>query len=44
VAQGWNGQAASGKVCQEDTYIYLIDITDNLGKKPSYLGKVTLIK
>ncbi|HXB12369.1 MAG TPA: PKD domain-containing protein [Bacteroidia bacterium] len=42
--QGWDGKASSGRLCQEDTYIYLIDITDNLGKKHSYLGKVTLIK
>ncbi len=42
--KGWDGKAASGKLCQEDTYIYLIVITDNLGKKHSYLGKVTLIK
>ncbi len=41
--KGWDG-TVSGRICQEDTYVYLIDVTDNLGKKHSYIGKVTLIK
>jgi gliding motility-associated-like protein len=40
---GWDG-TVNGRICQEDTYVYLINVTDNLGKKHSYIGKVTLIK
>jgi gliding motility-associated-like protein len=45
ITQGWNGGVNGGsRICEEDTYVYLINVTDNLGKKHSYLGKVTLIK
>jgi len=43
INQGWDG-TVNGRICQEDTYVYLINIIDNLGKKHSYIGKVTLIK
>jgi gliding motility-associated-like protein len=45
ITKGWNGGVNGGsRICEEDTYVYLIDITDNLGKKHSYMGKVTLVK
>jgi gliding motility-associated-like protein len=45
MTKGWNGCVNGGsKICQEDTYVYSINITDNLGKKHNYIGKVTLIK
>jgi gliding motility-associated-like protein len=42
--QGWPGTYGGGDLCQEDTYVYLITCTDNLGQKHSYIGKVTLLK
>jgi gliding motility-associated-like protein len=43
--KGWNGTVNGGsRICQEDTYVYLIEVTDNLGKKHSYMGRVTLIQ
>jgi gliding motility-associated-like protein len=41
--KGWDG-TYGGKVCQTDTYVYLIDILDNNSEKHSYIGKVTLIR
>jgi hypothetical protein len=42
---GWNGKVGNNAtVCQEDTYVYLINVTDSQGVKHSYTGKVTLIK
>jgi gliding motility-associated-like protein len=43
LTKGWDGKN-NNHVCQEDTYVYLIKITDTQGKKHSYLGKVTLLK
>jgi gliding motility-associated-like protein len=43
--KGWDGTVNGGtRICQEDTYVYLIEVTDNLGKKHSYMGRVTLIQ
>ncbi len=45
IMNGWNGHVKNGSlVCQEDTYVYLINATDAMGNKHSYTGKVTLIK
>ena len=43
--KGWDGTVNGGtQICQEDTYVYMINVTDNLGKKHNYIGRVTLIK
>ena len=43
--KGWNGGVNGGsRICQQDTYVYLIEVTDSLGKKHSYMGRVTLIQ
>jgi gliding motility-associated-like protein len=46
INMGWDGTVnGSGTVEQEDTYIYVINVTDCIEhKKHQYLGKVTLIK
>ena len=42
---GWDGTAkAGGSVCQEDTYVYMIKVTDNKNIEHSYTGSVNLIK
>ena len=42
---GWNGRLNnSGKKYEEDTYIYLIYVTDTGGNKHTYNGMVNLIK
>lgn len=41
--KGWDG-TVNHRICQEDTYVYLIKILDNYNKKHTYIGKVTLIK
>ncbi len=42
---GWAGRVNNGsQVCQEDTYVYLINVTDTQGNKHSYTGKVSLLK
>jgi gliding motility-associated-like protein len=43
INKGWNGKYGKHD-CQEDTYVYLINIHDNYDKKHSYIGKVTLLK
>ena len=44
-SNGWNGKVGNNTtVCQEDTYVYLINVTDTKGNKHSYTGKVSLIK
>ena len=42
--KGWDGTTTGGFECQADTYVYLINVTDNFKKTHSYMGKVTLIK
>jgi gliding motility-associated-like protein len=45
INKGWNGTVNNGSaICQEDTYVYLIEATDNQGQQHKYLGKVTLMK
>lgn len=44
---GWNGvvqNSPSGQQEQEDTYVWLIEVTDVFHKNHRYLGKVSLIK
>jgi len=44
---GWNGvvqNGASGEIAQEDTYVWLIEVTDVFHKDHKYIGRVTLIK
>ena len=44
---GWNGvvqNGASGQMAQEDTYVWLIEVTDVFHKDHRLLGRVTLIK
>jgi large repetitive protein len=41
---GWNGTGKGGSVmCQQDTYVYMIKVTDTQGNQHSYTGKVTLL-
>jgi gliding motility-associated-like protein len=43
--KGWNGTVNNGStICQQDTYVYMIEATDNLGQQHKYIGKVTLLK
>jgi len=46
IYQGWNGtvQGGIGGLCQEDTYVYLIDITDINSVAHTYMGRVSIIK
>ncbi len=45
LSDGWNGKVGNhSTVCQEDTYVYLINVTDTRGNKHSYTGKVNLVK
>ncbi|HXB10822.1 MAG TPA: PKD domain-containing protein, partial [Bacteroidia bacterium] len=45
INKGWDGTVNGGsRICEEDTYVYMIEITDNLGKKHSYIGRVTLVR
>ncbi|MGP8215425.1 MAG: PKD domain-containing protein, partial [Bacteroidia bacterium] len=46
MSEPWNGtvQGGSGGICQEDTYVWLIDITDVFHNQHRYIGRVTLIK
>ncbi len=42
---GWNGTVNNkNQICQQDTYVYLINAVDSKGNKHSYTGKVNLIK
>ncbi len=45
IMDGWDGKVNHGSVIsQEDTYVYLIYVTDTQGNKHSYNGMVNLIK
>lgn len=44
INKGWDGSTGGGLILQADTYVYLINVTDNFKKTHSYMGKVTLIK
>jgi gliding motility-associated-like protein len=40
---GWDG-TVKGIKCQEDTYVYLIKLTDSQNNSHSYTGNITLMK
>jgi len=45
--KGWDGKVQNGsshEICQEDTYVYLIEATDCFYKEHKYIGRVTIIK
>ncbi|HTB05991.1 MAG TPA: PKD domain-containing protein [Bacteroidia bacterium] len=45
INQPWNGRVQGSSIeCQEDTYVWLIEITDVFWNKHKYIGKVTIIK
>ena len=45
IHDGWDGRVrSSGKICQEDSYVYKITAVDWSNKQHSYVGEVTLIK
>ena len=45
INDGWNGRVRGGSViCQEDTYVYLINVYDSKKAKHSYTGTVNLLK
>ncbi len=45
INNGWNGTTKGGSTtCQEDTYVYLIKLTDSQGNDHSYTGKLNLLK
>ena len=44
INKGWDGSKGGGTICEEDTYVYLINAYDNKNHKHSYLGKISLIK
>ena len=42
-SQPWNGRV-HGNLVQEDTYIYMLVITDSYFKQHTYIGRVTVIE
>jgi len=47
INNGWNGKVqngASGAMCQEDTYVWLIVVEDVFDKSHRYVGRVSIIK
>lgn len=45
INNGWNGAVHGvGAICQEDTYIYKITVTDAANMQHSYIGNVNLLK
>ncbi len=45
ITAGWNGSVNnSGAVCQEDSYVYVINVTDNHRKSYNYKGAIYLVK
>jgi gliding motility-associated-like protein len=45
IKDGWNGMVNNtGIICQEDTYVYMVNAYDNKNQKHSFTGTVTLIK
>jgi gliding motility-associated-like protein len=45
IMNGWDGTVHGGTlVSQEDTYVYLIKVTDTQGYDHNYTGKVNLVK
>ena len=46
INNGWNGkvQNGSGVICEEDTYVWLIEVEDVFDKNHRYVGRVSIIK
>jgi gliding motility-associated-like protein len=45
INDGWKGEVNNaGTVCQEDAYVYLIDVYDNKDQKHNFMGTVNLIR
>lgn len=45
INDGWNGTVKGGSaICQDDSYIYVIHVTDSKNTMHSYTGSVSLIK
>ena len=45
INKGWDGAINNtGPLCQEDTYIYVINATDSKRKQYNYTGRVSLLK
>jgi large repetitive protein len=44
ITNGWDGSVKGGQIAQEDTYVYVIHVTDASGNDHNYTGKVNLIK
>jgi gliding motility-associated-like protein len=45
VFKGWDGRViTNGEIAQQDTYVYMIELTDRIGEKHQYIGSVTIIK
>ncbi|MDQ3049105.1 MAG: PKD domain-containing protein, partial [Bacteroidota bacterium] len=45
LSKPWDGKANHGsEIAQQDTYVYLIKVTDGKGKKHKYIGSVTIVK
>jgi hypothetical protein len=45
LTDGWNGSVNNGsKICQEDTYSYIINVTDINNKSYHYTGSIYLVR
>jgi gliding motility-associated-like protein len=45
ISNGWNGTVKGGNIiCQEDSYVYKITVTDWHNKVHSYIGEFMLLK
>jgi gliding motility-associated-like protein len=40
----WDGTIHGGTQVQEDTYVYVINVTDGYKKQTKYIGRVTVIR
>ena len=45
MSQPWDGKVQGSEIeCQEDTYVWLIEITDVFWNKHKYIGRVSIVK
>ena len=45
INEGWNGKVkSSGRICQEDVYVYVINVTDKKQNQHHFTGAVYLVK
>jgi gliding motility-associated-like protein len=45
ILEGWNGGVNNGsKICMEDSYVYVVNVTDNYGTTHHYTGALYLLK